>query len=81
MEILSAKTIEQEKEKQKLLETDKDRLEIQVNERTEEISNQKKIIEVKNKEMLDSIQYAKKLQEALLPTEKYIVRTIKRLSN
>ncbi len=67
VEILSAKSIEQEKEKQKLLETEKDRLEIQVNERTSEISEQKKIIEEKNKDITDSIHYAKKIQDAMLP--------------
>ncbi len=67
VEILSAKTIEQEKEKQKLLETEKDRLEIQVRERTAEISDQKKIIEEKNKDITDSILYAKKIQDAMLP--------------
>ena len=40
---------------------------------------QKLIIEDKNKEILDSIHYAKRIQNSLLPTEKYIDRSIKRL--
>lgn len=69
VEFLSVKTIEQEKEKQKLLETEKERLEIQVKERTAEISDQKKIIEEKNKDITDSILYAKKIQDAMLPAK------------
>ncbi|HET6992737.1 MAG TPA: SpoIIE family protein phosphatase, partial [Bacteroidia bacterium] len=72
VEVLSEKTIEQEKEKQKLLETEKDRLEIQVKERTSEISEQKKIIEEKNKDITDSILYAKKIQDAMLPASDVI---------
>jgi len=67
VETLSAKTIEQEKEKQKMLETQKEVLEVQVKERTSEIFNQKTIIEQKNKDITDSINYAKTIQEAILP--------------
>ncbi len=67
VELLSEKTIEQEKEKQRILETEKDRLEQQVTERTFEITEQKKIIEEKNKDITDSILYAKKIQDAMLP--------------
>ncbi len=34
--------------------------------------NQKKVIEEKQKEILDSIRYAKRIQQAILPNEKYI---------
>ena len=64
---LSEKTIEQEREKQKILETQKETLEIQVKERTLEIVQQKTIIENKNKDITDSIDYAKTIQEAILP--------------
>ena len=67
VEQLSAKTIEQEKEKQKILETQNDVLEAQVQERTIEITNQKTIIERKNKDITDSIDYAKTIQRAILP--------------
>jgi serine phosphatase RsbU (regulator of sigma subunit) len=68
VETLSTKTIEQEKEKQKILESQKETLEIQVKERTSEISLQKNIIEEKNKDITDSINYAKSIQKAILPT-------------
>lgn len=67
VKILSAKTIEQEKEKQKILESQNETLEIQVKERTSEIVEQKKVIEEKNKDITDSINYAKTIQEAILP--------------
>lgn len=67
VEDLSAKTIEQEKEKQKILESQKEILEVQVKERTAEIIEQKHLIEEKNKDITDSIYYAKTIQEAILP--------------
>jgi serine phosphatase RsbU (regulator of sigma subunit) len=69
VEELSAKSIEQEKEKQSILENQKAMLEVQVNERTLEIREQKKVIEEKNKDIIDSINYAKRIQSAMLPDE------------
>lgn len=69
VEELSAKSIEQEKEKQKILETQKELLEVQVEERTHEIVEQKKLIEEKNKDITDSINYAKRIQDAILPEQ------------
>jgi serine phosphatase RsbU (regulator of sigma subunit) len=43
-------------------------LENKVIERTQEIQHQKEMVEEKNKEILDSINYAKRLQTAILPT-------------
>ena len=43
------------------------------------IRKQKKIIEQKQKEILDSIRYAKRIQDALLTPQGYIERNIKRL--
>ncbi len=43
------------------------------------IQRQKDIIEEKNKEILDSIYYARKIQNSLLTNEKYIARAIERL--
>ncbi len=71
VENLSAKTIEQEKEKQKYLENQKQVLEEQVIERTSEITEQKQIIEDKNKDIIDSINYAKRIQTSILPTVEY----------
>jgi tetratricopeptide (TPR) repeat protein len=43
------------------------------------IEYQKLLVEEKQKEVLDSIYYASRIQHALLPTEKYIDRMLKRL--
>jgi serine phosphatase RsbU (regulator of sigma subunit) len=72
VEELSGRSIEQEKEKQKILETQKEVLEQQVIERTSEISEQKKVIEEKNKDITDSINYAKRIQEAILPDNHFL---------
>lgn len=44
-------------------------LEDKVIERTTELEQQKRLVEEKNEEIVDSIQYAKFIQEALLPSE------------
>jgi tetratricopeptide (TPR) repeat protein len=44
------------------------------------IENKNDIIEEKNKSIIDSIQYARRIQSSLLPTEKYIVRTLNELT-
>ena len=36
-------------------------------------------LEEKNNEVLDSIHYAKRIQTALMPSEKYIEKTLKKL--
>lgn len=74
VEKLSAQTIEQEKEKQRILENQNIVLEEQVNARTAEISEQKKIIEEKNKDITDSITYARRIQQAMLPSDEFIHR-------
>ncbi|MBI4930327.1 MAG: tetratricopeptide repeat protein [Bacteroidetes bacterium] len=43
------------------------------------IEQQKKIVEEKQSEILASIRYAKRIQDAILPTEKYIHKTLERL--
>lgn len=40
---------------------------------------QKQLVEEKQKEILDSIRYAKRIQQSLLPTEKYIQKNLTRL--
>jgi serine phosphatase RsbU (regulator of sigma subunit) len=67
VEDLSVKNLEQEKEKQQILADQNVNLEKQVKERTHEINEQKKIIEEKNKDITDSIAYAKRIQDATLP--------------
>jgi len=45
----------------------------------EALSRQNHIIEEKQKEILDSIHYAKRIQQSLLPSDKYIERTLMNL--
>jgi tetratricopeptide (TPR) repeat protein len=45
----------------------------------EEMEHQKGIVEEKQKEIIDSITYARRIQRSLLPTEKYIGQALKRL--
>ncbi len=47
-------------------------LEIKVKERMEEVVKQKEIIEEKNKDITDSIQYALRIQTAILPPNKIV---------
>ncbi|NUM50833.1 MAG: hypothetical protein HUU48_06920 [Flavobacteriales bacterium] len=79
VEKLSAENIKQEIEKKKILEEQNTVLETQVKERTEEIVKQKELIEAKQKEIIDSIRYAKRIQDAMLPRIKIIENKIKRL--
>lgn len=44
----------------------------------EEITKQKHLIEEKQKEILDSIYYARRIQRSLLPTKKYIAKLLRR---
>lgn len=63
---LSEKALREEAEKKQLLENQNQMLETQVKERTAEITAQKEIIEEKNKDITDSINYAKRIQDATL---------------
>ncbi|PKP19549.1 MAG: hypothetical protein CVU05_11090, partial [Bacteroidetes bacterium HGW-Bacteroidetes-21] len=56
------------------LKKEKRVLEQKVQERTVEIAKQKEIVEHKNKDITDSINYAKNIQEALLPAKKEIAQ-------
>jgi len=77
---LKTKRAELEKEKitQQLIETNKElkilneSLEEKVIERTAEVVKQKNIVEEKNKDITDSILYAKRIQQAKLPNKKEI---------
>ncbi len=51
-------------------------LENKVAERTSEVVAQKQVIEQKNIDIMDSINYAKRIQEALLPPDKFIKQFI-----
>lgn len=50
-----------------------------IQQQKEEVETQKDLVEEKNKEILDSIHYAQRIQQSLLPTEKYIDKSLKRL--
>lgn len=50
-----------------------------IEEQKEEVEKQKEVVEEKQKEILDSIHYAKRIQSALMPNEKYIHRNIREL--
>ncbi len=50
-----------------------------ITEKKKEVEIQKKLIEEKQKEILDSIHYAKRIQTALLTSEKYIERNLNKL--
>jgi serine phosphatase RsbU (regulator of sigma subunit) len=52
-------------------------LEEKVEERTKEVVKQKEIIEETNKHITDSIKYAKRIQEAFLPTESMVNALLK----
>ncbi len=52
-------------------------LEVKVEERTREVVKQKEIIEETNKHITDSIKYAKRIQEAFLPTEENVSTLLK----
>ncbi len=79
VESLSEKSIAQEKEKQSILASQKDNLEIQVKERTHEITIQKHEIEEKNKEITDSINYAQKIQHTLMASDKLLDDNLKKV--
>jgi ligand-binding sensor domain-containing protein/serine phosphatase RsbU (regulator of sigma subunit) len=57
------------KNRERKLVWEKRKLEMKVAERTKEVMQQKLEIEQKNKDILDSIEYAKRIQDALLPNE------------
>ncbi|MCC7232827.1 MAG: tetratricopeptide repeat protein [Bacteroidia bacterium] len=48
---------------------------------SETIAAQKKLVEEKQKDIIDSIHYAKRIQNSLIPGEKYIERQIQRLKD
>jgi ligand-binding sensor domain-containing protein/serine phosphatase RsbU (regulator of sigma subunit) len=59
-----------------LLKREKKILEHKVQLRTQEIVNQSKIIEAKNKDITDSIEYAKKIQDSILPSMESIKKSL-----
>ena len=74
VEELTAQTIREQEEKQQILALQNEKLEQQVTERTKEINGQKHLLEEKNKEITDSINYAQRLQKAILPSIEFITQ-------
>lgn len=71
------KTVEQDNERKKILENQNEKLEQMVTVRTNEVNRQKTEIELKNRDILDNLQYAKRIQEAILPEIKLIYQTLR----
>ncbi len=47
----------------------------------QEVERQKQKVEQKQKDILDSIRYAKRIQDCMLPREKIIHRNVEKLKN
>jgi len=58
------------------LESYYNELEQKVKDRTAEVVRQKELIEIKNKHIMDSIHYAKRIQNAILPPESYVKKLL-----
>ena len=55
------------KRRERLLKENQEKLKMALDERTKEVVEQKELIEAKNKDITDSILYAKNIQNAMLP--------------
>ncbi len=55
------------------------RINTQLSEKNKLIEHQKEIVDSKNKAILDSIYYAKRIQQSLLPSTKYLERNFEKL--
>lgn len=67
IKVLSEQNLQKEKEKQIILSEQNRMLEEKVQERTLDLQHEKKIVETKNQEIVDSIEYALRIQTAILP--------------
>lgn len=76
-EVAQARLLKELAERAKMQEEENIRLEQKVNERTAEVVKQKEIIEEKQKEILDSINYAKRIQYALLASDELLQKNLK----
>ncbi len=66
-ELAQEKALQSLTEKNKLIDEQNEILETQVKQRTTELEIQKEQVLEKNKEIIDSINYAKRLQDAIIP--------------
>jgi two-component system, sensor histidine kinase LadS len=69
-------SLEAARENEKLVREQNLVLAKKVKERTSELEEQKKIVEEKNKEILDSINYAQRIQQTLLAHDELLARNI-----
>jgi serine phosphatase RsbU (regulator of sigma subunit) len=77
IELLSAQTLQQEQEKKSMLQNQNKMLEQQVSERTAEIVTKNNLLEDQKREITDSINYAKRIQQAILPNKKEVYDVLK----
>jgi len=73
---LSEENLAKEREKKQILENQNQELERKVTERTLEVMHQKELIEIKNRAITDNINYALRIQSAILPDIKLIYQTL-----
>ncbi|HQQ94758.1 MAG TPA: 7TM diverse intracellular signaling domain-containing protein [Bacteroidia bacterium] len=74
---VGSKVKRMQKEKEEAQEKALEVLEEKVQERTLELKQQKHLVEEKQKEIVDSISYAKRLQEAILPPHDFVKAHVK----
>jgi hypothetical protein len=67
------------KQKQIELENEIQRATKKINEQKNEVLQQKEMLEFAHKEIIDSIKYAKRIQEAHLPSDQRINKIITRM--
>lgn len=79
-EILSEESAQNIRKLQTKIETERSEKEAEIERlKNVELKHAHDLIAEKQKEILDSIRYAKRIQQSLLPTDKYIERNLKRL--
>ncbi len=71
-----ARALKNLEEKNALMDESNIRLERQVKERTAEIEHQKEELSIINEEILSSIKYAKRIQEAILPSDERVSKLL-----
>jgi serine phosphatase RsbU (regulator of sigma subunit) len=75
-EIAQEESLEAARKNEKLVREQNVELERKVKERTQELSEQKDLVEEKNKEILDSINYAKRIQYTLLAHDEFLKKNL-----
>ena len=69
------RSLQTTKKQKNIIEEQKNTVELQ----KKEMEEQKNIVEEKQREIIDSIFYARRIQQSLLPTDSYIEKTLDRL--